>query len=928
MLDIEQLIGAGSYPALLAATRSLEDKEKRKVYKWLLAYWKEHRQDLNDYRAKNGAVRWSCLVIAAAITARDAREALAIPLPNIYPDARQFLLEALAGRGHEWVAAYLALSTSPKRIQDIDVPLSLALFSGFDRFLPDLPEFFVHWARYLTGFNPRYYGATSTPYEEVIHRLKLLVGADGDIQVESQTTVAHSYLEAVSALSGLNILLARLLARKDGILALAWGYASADDLQEITELFTVLVDNGSLDRRRYIDNLIAALTRGDSVTAQRYQTRLLLAAMPEPTLLVHHANSLLSLLASGHGNSAEAAQTLLRRLDESGNFDGEAFANACAMVFARKEKGLRDTQLAWGGRRLTEYPEQAAMTLEGLFFALGVEDFPLQKKLAQTLSKHLALIDSGTRNLLLEQLPIYQTVLEPGLFRQMRTALGDSVASLVTPSPVLAEPADSILPAPPLTRFQVPSADAATLRELQARQSNSPTVETSEQIIAVALELAVRNPQALKLGLQSINGDFPVELLSLFQNAAFGKISRDDLRHRRNELMGIHGRNEEISADDWKCYSWPASGTSVLSDVARLRYLEIAEALLERAPYPFISRPSYVNGAIAVEELLTRLGGLAGDGREAGPMDLLVALMRSDQPDIEDIAALHRIGSRQAVVAADFFAAGGMAQMTTVWQKVGGEGESGHRKSRSARWLAKEQPEVCVVLQGMSILPAIENIPIRWSIGYTPETAPDIWEFDLVEPFLTGVMPNQGEVLAALNLWGFRKACHDLHSDGGKATARALPSFLAARGTAGPALHLAVLFCLSGRDAESRIAGSDGLLELIAQGRYNSDLASDLVAACIACGSLKVGRLAKSLSQVVEAGACQILWPLVRAALISSLNKAPVPSGTPDLLALACSMVSRLGLREEISVLAETANKNGVGKLLAEARRLNDLLRR
>ena len=209
---------------------------------------------------------------------------------------------------------------------------------------------------------------------------------------------------------------------------------------------------------------------------------------------------------------------------------------------------------------------------------------------------------------------------------------------------------------------------------------------------------------------------------------------------------------------------------------------------------------------------------------------------------------------------------------------------------------------------------------------------PVVWEFDHAEGLLTSVLPDHAEILASLALGSFLRAVDsllrvgDIGSGGGKAAALALPVYLAARGPAGPALHLAVLLTLSASDAAARLAGSDGLLELIGQGRYDSELACRLIAECVKCGYVKVTRLAKSLTPLVDAGAAQVIWPLLRAAVQSSLEQDSPPPGTPDLLALAARVVGRLGINETIAVLACVAARRGGSKLLTEARRLNELL--
>jgi hypothetical protein len=226
----------------------------------------------------------------------------------------------------------------------------------------------------------------------------------------------------------------------------------------------------------------------------------------------------------------------------------------------------------------------------------------------------------------------------------------------------------------------------------------------------------------------------------------------------------------------------------------------------------------------------------------------------------------------------------------------------------------------------MPLLPDIGPIPVRWSEGFTPYTAPDIWEFDIEEQYLGGVMPNNGELLAAIYLWGFREAGLEFNTEGGKNTVMRLPLFLAPGGPAGPALHLAVMYSLSANAPEARIVGSDGLLTLLAQGRYDEALATQLVALCMQHGTLKAGRLAASLGRVADGGEEAAVWALLRAALVAALGKNVAPPGTADLMAQASRVAPVLGINEDIPVLAALAKAKGSSKLLVEARRLHDQL--
>jgi hypothetical protein len=909
MEGLEQLIREGTFDPLLDATAAWSDRQRREAGKWLAQFWKTHGGEIAQSYGKDQGDLWMRAVIAQVGAAPNAKKAMAIPPPRITPTylneaephAKVALVKAVARRGREFAASYVALGASGKRNTLIYVDVLLALIEGFGLPWPQDAHFGDYWAQRFYRLLPGRFPQEVDPpvaYQRSLVRMSPVIDGPGAAQPQVTEVIAHSPVEATQALFGLRPMMAALLARKDGVIGLVTKNALAHELDCATQTVAALVGNGALDRSAFAADIIAALTRGDSVTAQRLQVRFLLAAEPDAALIGVHMNTLHGLLASGHGSVAEAAQTLLRKLDDAQALDGEFFSSACQIVFARKEKGLRDEQLAWAARRLTRHPAQGEATRRGIEEALTVDDFTFRKK-----AELVAGLESAPR------------ANEPAPAATVRSA----------PAP------SAIAEGRPLARFTSLAPGAAAISEVMAEFGRSPRVAAVEHFIDLALRMARGDRKGLELALRgsrmsatSTYVDFN-RLPNLIAEAAFFDLSEVNLANGRDWLLRTHGRDRPPKPAGWDSAYRAYSAMKVLPVVARMRFSEIGVAVKKGGAYAHVAKPGYDNGSIDSGEFVERMGALAAQRMEAGPMDLLVALMRTRHPGEEEVERLRAIGSRQTTIAANFFAAGGMGQMATTLQIVNGELKyHGHE----ANWTHAGAPEVCVSLSAMGTLPAIDGIPVTWSEGYTPDTAPDVWEFDLHEPYLTAVMPNNGEVLAALHLWGFRKAAGLRHGTAsmGKATALALPAFTAARGPAGPAMHLAVLYSMSADEAPARIAGSDALAELIAQGRYDSALAAELVAAGVDCGSVKLGRLAGSLAQVAGAGTELILWPMVRAALAAALAKDPAPAGVPDLLAFGSGIASTLGLKERIESLARTAQRTGSSKMLTEARRLHELL--
>ncbi len=890
MQELEALLRFPDARQVLATAIAWPDKRKREAVTWLVSHWKRHSEAI-EAASQTGSTQWINMVVINAALAKTVRQALAIRPPGSHHtgirnlDARCdphaanaggkiALFAALAGHGREWVADYLTAVQGGETRKPMYIDLLLALASGFDLPLPDEASVLQAWGAYFWTVldRPRWPEDAPPYYPRQVSRLEVARTKDGNPALKAETITVATPEQAAEILFALPEMMRLIFSVRDGSLSLLHGYFDQNSADQVAAIVAVLIDRSVLDRTQLAADAVAALTRGDSVNAQRMNVRLLMAANPGPAILAPHADTLCSILASGHGTSADCAQTLLRRLDAAQPLGEELFGHACQIVFARKEKGLCKTQLAWASAWLARDPKRLQAGLHGIAHALAASDFVLQRAAADKLLAYRDRLTPDMRNVIAGHVRLCEGMLDASLYAELLNALGQDVetsggASYTQPS-LEAGPSHCI----PFNPIEMP--DDAALARVRANQLNY----SKEQI----LDLAVR-------------------------------LSNDGRQAAARTLLS------HIESGQWF-----DALHSELSLVARKRSREAIAALNEGRYYALLSRPSYAHGAISQNDLLSRLRELGTQQKAAEPLDFLAALMRTQDFDAAGIEALRRIGSPQAGIAARFFAAGGMTQLRTHWRVVGSEVPCPYKDDH--HWPSATGREICITLEGMAELPEIDGIPVGWARGFTPTTVPHVYPFDLVRELLTDVLPSHGEPLAALYLWGFRKAGLAYNSDGGRETARALPLFLDAGGPAGPALHLAVLYCMSANDAEGRLAGSDGLLTLITQGRYDGSLASRLTAAAIDCGSLKAGRLAASLEQVASAGAQAQVWPLLRAAITTALARDDKPAGTHQLLALASRLAPALNAHDTIPGLAGTAARKGSTKLIMEARRLHQLL--
>nr|WP_315486852.1 DUF6493 family protein [uncultured Undibacterium sp.] len=908
MQELEQWMQSGQYTQILRDIAKLNEKQQSVAQKYFAAFIKN--------QIDGDSFSWPLYLramVANAAVARNPKTAIdafprchtfAVELVNFDIDTRKALVQAIAAHGREWVIELITILAKGKTRRQIDFDVVLALLEGFQLPIPDSEAIWELWTRNLEF---RYFGqqksAFSEQRDEYVYRQTTLQVEGCNLEVGE---IRHqSFAGLLRCQTSFLALLSMGFAMRDRILSfqVLFNNRFIRDDETFEVALQKLIQHGHFPRSELCNQAIAALNRSDSVGAQRLQASLLVLFDPKSEDVAHNANTLLSLLSSCHGSAASLVQTLLRKLDIEHALTGEFFLNACQRVFSRKEKGMRNEQLTWAKHRLNLYSEQTNTILLGVAQALLVDELNLQKKASEIITSSITSLDQTAQIALTNQIEAAATYLDPSLYEALTktlasTSSGSNLATDLQSTEIVSNQKASTLneviglqEIRPNRSYHCPVADLPTLREIIARYDSVPSVLLAEQMIDLALQLAEQY--------SDVDGSSKTWMIKrLVGHWPF----------RREDLATITDRTRR-----------PA-----LASVALWRQNEIYSAIEENRPYAYLSKPSFENGSISAEDLIARLSRLSDQKQEAAPIDFLVALMRTQQPNETQIKHLQTCPSSQAHTAAEFFCEGGMSQMETqvVLTEVV---EQGHfrLKHKDTDWVNEQQSELCVNYSGMAHAPKIENIPLRWTEGFNPENAPAIDDTNIHPLCITGMMPNNGEILAAMHLWGFRAAGHESSTEGGKATVCALPLFLDARGVAGPAMHLAILFSLSANDATARLAGSDGLIELIAQQRYDCELACRLISQTIKLGTVKVGRIAKSLVPIVDAGVASTIWPMIRSAIQTSLNAESAPAGTVDLIALAYRVVYELKIREEIPTVVNEAAKKGNTKLLIEVRRLH-----
>lgn len=879
MDELAQVVDNGSHADLLASLGRLNERQRKQAATWFLAQWKERRDAPHPRDGNEPLARWMRLLVGLVATAADPKKALAIPVSHWGLHYR-----------HKWTVDDAVDHASPEAVAALAQALIgrgadwcaqyLALVTDAKKPQPMFVDVLLQLMR-AHGL--------ALPTTPVLPKLWAVQFHRLLPRDESGRTAAlPSSVQALRASPDTEAMLLAVFDHRDVVLAMAGRYASQADMDMAAEIVAELIADGTVDSATLAERAIAALSRGDSVGSQRLQTRLLKAAQPSPTVVRAQARVLGNLLASAAAPAASLAQDLLRQADTATQpLPDDLFVDTCQMAFSRKEKGLRDTQLRWAlGRSATAGTLPSAVN--GLTAALLCPDHGIQQEAAKAIGSAWPALDAVHRPTLLAQIEASQGVLDAGLYAALWSACTGSAEAAPTPER-----------APP------------------------PRLGLQKQAFASVTEL----------------DHLPADVLQALQTY---QLDRDALAYERAIWAAIDtlngGRAGRAAAIGAKLghatpfgagSSWRDRVTHELSWVAHCRIAELQEALAKGEAQAFVSRPSWAHGAIAPEDLADRLATLAAQGSQALPVDLLVALLRTETTEPAAIARLRSIGSTQAQVAADFLAAGGTDQLTTRWLIAEGLDEStGWHPRHEAKWYRKGAGEVCVALQKAPHPPAIDGAPLGWAEGFEAKGAPYTYEFDMVPDWITPLLPNNAEALAAMHLWGFRRAGLEYDTDGGKVVAVRLPLFTAAHGPAGPALHLAVFYAMSANDAPVRLAGSDGMIALLQQGRWQDALASDLLAECLRRGSVKPSRLAASLAQVREAGEFEAVWALLRRIIPVGLDLNPLPANLADLLALGAEVASSLGAKTPIQAVSALVSslKGKPNKLQLQAQRLHAVL--
>ncbi|MEU4423384.1 DUF6493 family protein [Actinoplanes sp. NPDC024001] len=157
--------------------------------------------------------------------------------------------------------------------------------------------------------------------------------------------------------------------------------------QEWPPALARLCADGDYDRTALLEGCLLRLRAGDRPSAVKPVVELHRLLDPAPAELAAHRQEYLGMLSSPHVAVAELALRALRTVDETGQLDVDAIAEAAFAVLPRPEKKLVRAQLDWLGAALARAPDPRLF--DGLAAGLANEAVDLAERALKLAAKHL-----------------------------------------------------------------------------------------------------------------------------------------------------------------------------------------------------------------------------------------------------------------------------------------------------------------------------------------------------------------------------------------------------------------------------------------------------------------------------------------------------------------------------------------------------------
>jgi hypothetical protein len=617
-----------------------------------------------------------------------------------------------------------------------------------------------------------------------------------------------------------------------------------------------LVSEGRLDRGRILDATVERLVRGDRPTWLRPFTMLHDALAPTVAELAGHTLDYARLLPDAPSPVATLAQRALRTLDEAGRVELETVLEASHPVLFRKEKGLVKAQLTWLAKITRREPDRIPEVLETVTAALDHPSLDI-RDLAQTLINR------------------HGTTAPP---------------SLALPPPALPTPSlPAVLP-PPIGHV------VELAEEIVALVHDESGVRW-ERVLAglVTLRTADNLAETLRPILDRYAESFTKQWwhtsprMVLLGEALFSVVAPE--RHT-GEWQRMIAAVRAARADQ------PDANNPLIHNPEGVLALRIAELSVDvlRAPVPeLLATPTHVTGSLDAETLLARLTRAEAAGRPPWPADLEQALLRLPRRvDHAVLAAAGKLTTEAGRKFAAWLTDGGLPDPSSTRTDAG--------TPTSRRLLANLHPARTggLLENHLTSLTRRKGLPFFVHEGGV----------------LPMVLPHHREISAAWSLPALARTA--IEDDRGAGAL--LPLLADCTGPIGPATTLALTYVSGARHEPDRTAAVDAILTLAASGApFAPAMGADVGNLC-ADSTVKLTRVALTLTAAHRAGASGAVWEVLAAAIPLLLPHKP--RGLPDLLELATQVATETTTRTELAGLRKVAAQPTNTRLTREAKRL------
>ena len=669
---------------------------------------------------------------------------------------------------------------------------------------------------------------------------------------------------------------------------------------EWPKALTALAEEGALNRSELLDHCLAKLLRGDRPGNLRGFVALHDQLAPTPDETADRVGMYLRLAADGAGTVAKIAQKLLKTLDLLGRLEPDAFDELCAAVLTRSETTLASAQIAWMDKVLRRDPAQSAVLMATLPVAFGHPAAAVQERAIGLAARWIGHLSPEMQ----AQLRDTAGTVDASLQGEAARLLGADVAQLEVPSPELCAPVVRTMPKAIESPMELAERFAAVL---VTRQIDPMELE---RVMDGAVTLYRADSDAVARAFGPLAARYPA------QNDA-NRWSATTMAVALGCLMDVLAGRSSYVALQARSLLIEERFTSI-DHIPLRRIHEIAERL-PSGPAPFLlAAPTQADGSIDPAVFVERLDRFQAASVTPWPDDLEQALLRL--PDGARAAIAGRVqllaGAGSDVVVLPVFSdfhtqAFGVDELPDA---------SGHRRISTPRVVpvmkTAAEPGERTLIKVLAQTPD----PLEPQAYYWPNWS---GRSDTLIGLWPSTAPQHPDLIAAHALPTlFKQADEDTSNTG----ITLLPLLAESGETAGPVVHLALAYGLTGAGPASRTAAVDALLTLAAFDKLDPPLLGRILAALWHEHIARPTRFLKSLGEAARAGAATHVWTVVRS-LITSVGAQPTLKGLPDLLALGSECATLGRVRTEFPELSELALHAKPVRLAKETKRLQEILR-